>query len=300
LKITGAARGIVLGSRSAEEGEALLKAWGPRDVHGERWTIVGGRFRVVDVYEGRPWEAVEHRFSYIHERPLDAREAVRIKSDVVLTAEYAKYLAGFRVEERALETLRKAVEYSRIMHMLERAEELRLTPQAVERLTADAERLKQEVLQETAEIFRRFREEFFFVRDHLEGHRVVRREVPEVREVVKAFEDALAEALKAPQRREQVFREVFMEMVERLVEEYARRGDVEAVEKIRRAAAELAKISESAGWRAVEDVSVVLPAVGRAFEEAVRAVGESRDATRFARCLRQGRRRRRSSWSNRG
>ncbi|MFZ8810503.1 MAG: hypothetical protein ACO2PN_20645, partial [Pyrobaculum sp.] len=35
LKIAGAARGIVLGGRSAEEGEALLKAWKPRDVHGE-------------------------------------------------------------------------------------------------------------------------------------------------------------------------------------------------------------------------------------------------------------------------
>jgi hypothetical protein len=52
--------------------------------------------------------------------------------------------------------LRKAVEYSRIMRILDRAEELRLTPLAVERLTADAERLKQEVLQETAEIYRRF------------------------------------------------------------------------------------------------------------------------------------------------
>jgi len=282
LKLAGAARGIVLGARGAEEGETLLKAWGPRDVHGERWAVAGGRIMIVDVYEGRPWEAVAYRFTYLHERPLEVREAVRIKSDVVLTAEYAKYLAGFKAEEKALETLRKAVEYRRIMHMLERAEELRLTPLAVERLTADAERLKQEVLQETTEIYRRFREEFFFVRDLLEGHRVVRREVPEVREVVRAFEDAVAEALKAPQRRERVFREAFMERVERLVEEYGRRGDVEAVEKIRRAAAELAKISEAVGWRAVEDVAVVLPAVGRAFEEAVRAVGESRDASRFA------------------
>jgi len=281
LKIAGAARGIVLGGRSAEEGEALLKAWGPRDVHGERWAVSGGRFMIVDVYEGRPWEAVEHRFSYLREKALEVREAFRIKSDVVLTTEYAKYLAGFRVEEKALETLRKAVEYSRIERMLERAEELRLTPQAVERLTADAERLKQEVLQETADIFRRFREEFFFVRDLLEGHRVVRREVPEVREVVKAFEDALAEAMKAPGRRERVFREAFTERVERLVEEYARRGDVEAVERIRHAAAELAKISEAVGWRAVEDVALVLPAVGRAFEEAARAVGESRDGSRF-------------------
>ncbi|MFZ8841557.1 MAG: hypothetical protein ACO2PM_22085, partial [Pyrobaculum sp.] len=282
LKIAGAARGIVLGGRSAEEGEALLKAWEPRDVHGERWAVAGGRFRIVDVYEGRPWEAVTYRFTHLRERPPEVREAVRIKSDVVLTAEYAKYLAGFRAEERALETLRKAVEYRRIMHMLERVEELRLTPMAVERLTADAERLRQEVLQETADIFRRFREEFFFVKDLLEGHRVVRREVPEVREVIKAFEEAVAEALKAPQRRERVFREAFIERVERLVEEYARREDVEAVERIRRAAAGLAKISEAVGWRAVEDVAVVLPAVGRAFEEAVRAVGESRDATRFA------------------
>jgi hypothetical protein len=73
--------------------------------------------------------------------------------------------------------------------------------------------------------------------------------------VAKAFEEALAEALRAPQRRERVFREAFMERVERLAEEYARRGDVEAVERIRRAAAELAKISEAAGWRAVEDVA---------------------------------------------
>jgi hypothetical protein len=121
--------------------------------------------------------------------------------------------------------LRKAVEYSRIMRLLEHAEELRLTPMAVERLTADAERLRQEVLRETAEIYRRFREEFFFVKDFLEGHRVVRREVPEVREVVKAFEEAVAEALKAPQRRERVFREVFAERVERLVEEYMQGGE---------------------------------------------------------------------------
>jgi hypothetical protein len=282
LKIAGAARRIVLGGRSAEEGEALLKAWEPRDVRGLRWTVAGGRFAIVDVYEGRPWEAVTYRFSYLREQALDAHKAVKIRPDVVLTAEYAKYLAGFRAEEKALETLRKAVEYSRIMHMLERAEELRLTPQAVERLTADAERLRREVLQETTEIFRKFREEFFFVKDLLEGHRVVRREVPEVREVVRAFEDAVAEALKAPARRERVFREVFVERVERLVEEYARRGDVEAVEKIRRAAGELAKISEAVGWRAVEDVALVLPAVGKAFEEAVRAVGESRDATRLA------------------
>ncbi|MFZ8807925.1 MAG: hypothetical protein ACO2PN_07450, partial [Pyrobaculum sp.] len=281
LKIAGAARGIVLGGRSAEEGEALLKAWKPRDPHGERWAVAGGRFAIVDVYEGRPWEAVEHRFSYIHERPLDAREAVRIKSDVVLTAEHAKYLAWFRAKDKALEILRKAVEYSRIMRILERAEELRMTPQAVERLTADAERLRQEVLQETTDIFRKFREEFFFVKDLLEGHRVVRREVPEVREVVKVFEEALTEAMKAPEKREQVFHEMFKERVEKLVEEHARRGDVEAVEKIRHAAAELTKISETAGWRAVEDVALVLPTVAKAFEEAVRAVGESRNPTRF-------------------
>jgi hypothetical protein len=285
LKLAGAARGIVLGGRSAEEGEALLKAWEPRDVHGERWAVAGGRFRIVDVYEGRPWEAVTYRFTHLRERPPEVREAVRIKSDVVLTAEYAKYLAGFKAEEKALETLRKAVEYRRIMHILERAEELRLTPLAVERLTADAERLRREVLQETAEIFRRFREEFFFVKDLLEGRRVVMREVEEVREVVRAFENAVAEALKAPGRRERVFREVFAERVERLVEEYARRGDVEAVERIRHAAAELAKISEAVGWRAVEDVAVVLPTVAKAFEEAVKAVGESRDASRLAEVL---------------
>jgi flagellin-specific chaperone FliS len=72
-----------------------------------------------------------------------------------------------------------------------------------------------------------------------------------------------------------------MERVEGLAEELNRRGDLEAVERIRRAAGELARISEKIGWRAVEDVSVVLPAVGRAFEEAVRAVGESRDAARL-------------------
>ncbi len=282
LKLAGAARGIVLGARSAEEGETLLKAWGPRPAYGERWAIVGGRFRVVDVYVERPWEAVAYRFTHLREKALEVREAFRIKSDVVLTAEYAKYLAGFRAEEKALEVLRKAVEYSRIVRMLERAEELRLTPLAVERLTADAERLRREVLQETTEIFRKFREEFFFVRDLLEGHRVVRREVEEVREVVRAFEEALTEALRAPQRRERVFREVFMERVERLVEEYMRRQDVEAVERIRRAAAELAKISEAVGWRAVEDVAVVLPAVGRAFEEALRAVGGSRDIASLA------------------
>jgi hypothetical protein len=258
LKLAGAARGIVLGGRSAEEGEALLKAWVPRDVYGERWAIVGGRFAIVDVYVERPWEAVTYRFSHLRERPLEVREAVRIKSDVVLTAEYAKYLAGFRAEEKALEILRKAVEYSRIERMLERAEELRLTPQAVERLTADAERLRREVLQETAEIFRKFREEFFFVKDLLEGRRVIRREVAEVREVVRAFEDAVAEALKAPQRRERVFREVFMERVERLVEEYVRRGDVEGAERIRRAAGELAKISETVGWSAVERLRPLL------------------------------------------
>ncbi|MFZ8807887.1 MAG: hypothetical protein ACO2PN_07260, partial [Pyrobaculum sp.] len=281
LKLAGAARGIVLGARSAEEGEALLKAWEPRDPHGERWAIAGGRFTIVDIYEGRPWEAVAGRFSYLHERPLDVREAVRIKSDVILTAEHARYLAGFSVEEKALETLKKAVEYSRIMRILERAEELRMTPQAVEMFTAEAERLKQEVLQETADIFRKFREEFFFVKDLLEGHRVFRREVEEVREVVKAFENAVAEALKAPEKREQVFREVFTERVERLVEEYTRRQDVEAVERIRHAAAELTKISETVGWRAVEDVTAVLPAVAKAFEEALRTVGESKDATRF-------------------
>jgi hypothetical protein len=76
LKLAGAARGIVLGGRSAEEGEALLKAWKPRDAHGERWAIAGGRIMIVDVYAERPWEAVTYRFSYIRERPLDAREAV--------------------------------------------------------------------------------------------------------------------------------------------------------------------------------------------------------------------------------
>jgi hypothetical protein len=71
LKLAGAARGIVLGARSAEEGEALLKAWKPRDPHGlVLATAVGGFAVVVDVYAERPWEAVPYRFSYIHERPL--------------------------------------------------------------------------------------------------------------------------------------------------------------------------------------------------------------------------------------
>jgi hypothetical protein len=85
LKLAGAARGIVLGARSAEEGEALLKAWKPRDPHGLRLALVAGRTTVVDVYAERPWEAVVGRFSYIHERPLEVREALRIKPDVVLT-----------------------------------------------------------------------------------------------------------------------------------------------------------------------------------------------------------------------
>jgi hypothetical protein len=67
LKLAGAARGIVLGARSAEEGEALLKAWKPRDPHGLRLALVAGRTTVVDVYAERPWEAVVGRFSYIHE-----------------------------------------------------------------------------------------------------------------------------------------------------------------------------------------------------------------------------------------
>jgi len=111
---------------------------------------------------------------------------------VVLTADYARYLAGFRVGEEALDALRKAVEYRRIARMLERAEELRMPPTAVERLAAEAERLRQEVLRETSQIYRRFGEEFFFVKDIVEGHRVVRREVPEVRSVVRAFEESLA------------------------------------------------------------------------------------------------------------
>ncbi|MFZ8807063.1 MAG: hypothetical protein ACO2PN_03030, partial [Pyrobaculum sp.] len=79
LKLVGAARGIVLGARSAEEGEALLKAWGPRDPHGVVLaTAVGGFAVVVDVYEERPWEAVAGRFSYLREKALEVREAVKI------------------------------------------------------------------------------------------------------------------------------------------------------------------------------------------------------------------------------
>jgi len=233
--------------------------------------------------EEAPWEAVAHRASLLREQRLSAAEAVKIKPDVVLTAEYARYLAGFRVGEEALEALRKAVEYRRVLHVLERAEELRMPPTAVERLAAEAERLRREVLQETANIYRRFQEEFFFVRDLLEGHRVVRREVPEVRSVVRAFEDALAEALRAPERRERAFRELFAERVERLAEERAKRGDVEGAERVRRAAAELAKASEKIGWRAVEDVSVVMPAVARAFEE---AYAEAKSPSELARAFR--------------
>jgi len=205
LKIAGLARGIALGARGAEEGEVALRSWAERPA----------ARRVEDA----PWEAVAHRASLLREQRLSAAEAVRIGPDVVLTADYARYLAGFRVGEEALDALRKAVEYRRIARMLERAEELRMPPTAVERLAAEAERLRREVLQETTDIYRRFQEEFFFVRDLLEGRRVVRREVPEVRSVVRAFEDALAEALKAPERRERAFRELFTERVERLAEE---------------------------------------------------------------------------------
>jgi len=96
------------------------------------------------------------------------------------------------------------VEYRRIARMLERAEELRMPPTAVERLAAEAERLRQEVLRETSQIYRRFGEEFFFVKDIVEGHRVVRREVPEVRSVVRAFEESLAQALRTGEEGEGV------------------------------------------------------------------------------------------------
>ncbi|MDT7870810.1 MAG: hypothetical protein RQ839_11600, partial [Thermoproteus sp.] len=269
LKLAGLARGIALGARGAEEGEVALRSW-------------SGRTAVRRV-EDAPWEAVAHRASLLREQRLSAAEAVRIRPDVVLLPDYARYLAGFRVEGEALEALRKAVEYRRVLRMLERAEELRMPPTAVERLAAEAERLRQEVLRETSQIYRRFGEEFFFVKDLLEGHRVVRREVPEVRSVVRAFEEALAEALKAPERRERAFREAFMERVERLAEERARRGDAEGAERVRRAAAELAKASESVGWRAVEDVSVVLPAVAKAFEE---AYSEAKSPSELARAFR--------------
>jgi hypothetical protein len=39
------------------------------------------------------------------------------------------------------------------------------------------------------------------------------------------------------------------------------------------------------GWRAVEDVAVVLPAVAKAFEEALRALGDSKDTSRLAQVL---------------
>ncbi|WP_143615323.1 hypothetical protein [Thermoproteus sp. CP80] len=268
LKLAGLARGVVLGARGAEEGEIALRSW-------------SGRTAARRVEEA-PWEAVAHRASLLREQRANAAEVVRIRPDVVLTADYARYLAGFRVGEEALEALRKAVEYRRVLHVLERAEELRMPPTAVERLAAEAERLRQEVLRETSQIYRRFGEEFFFVKDIVEGRRVVRREVPEVREVVRAFEDALAEALKAPERRERAFRELFTEGVERLAEERAKRGDVEGAERVRRAAAELAKASEKIGWRAVEDVSVVLPAVAKAFEE---AYAETKSPSELARAF---------------
>jgi len=79
LMLAGAARGIVLGARSAKEGEALLKAWEPRDLHGMVLaTAVGGFAVVADVYEERPWEAVAGRFSYLREKALEVREAVKI------------------------------------------------------------------------------------------------------------------------------------------------------------------------------------------------------------------------------
>ncbi|MFP3200411.1 MAG: hypothetical protein RXR06_11120, partial [Thermoproteus sp.] len=173
LKLAGLARGVVLGARGAEEGEIALRAW-------------AGRTAARRVEEA-PWEAVAHRASLLREQRLSAAEAVKIRPDVVLTAEYARYLAGFRVEGEALEALRKAVEYRRIARMLERAEELRMPPTAVERLAAEAERLRQEVLRETSAVFRRFGEDFFFVRDLLEGRRVVRREALGARSEAGAF-----------------------------------------------------------------------------------------------------------------
>jgi len=173
LKIAGLARGIALGARGAEEGEIALRAWAERPA--------------ARRVEEAPWEAVAHRASLMREQRLSAAEAVRIRPDVVLLPDYARYLAGFRVGEEAVDALRKAVEYRRVLHMLERAEELRLAPQAVERLAAEAERLRQEVLQETSAVFRRFGEDFFFVRDLLEGRRVIRREAPEARSAARAF-----------------------------------------------------------------------------------------------------------------
>ncbi|MDT7870456.1 MAG: hypothetical protein RQ839_09805, partial [Thermoproteus sp.] len=173
LRIAGLARGVVLGARSIEEGEMALRSW-------------AGRTAARRVEEA-PWEAVAHRASLLREQRANAAEAVRIGPDVVLLPDYARYLAGFRVGEEALEALRKAVEYRRVLHMLERAEELRMPPTAVERLAAEAERLRQEVLRETSAVFRRFGEDFFFVRDLLEGRRVVRREALGARSAAGAF-----------------------------------------------------------------------------------------------------------------
>jgi len=134
LKIAGLARGIALGARGVEEGETALKTWSAKPAGRYQLASAGGRTVVIDVYREAPWEAVAGRASLLRELRLDVREAVRIKPDVVLTADYAEYLAGFRVEKEALKTLKKAVEYGRITRQLERAEELRLTPKAVEEL----------------------------------------------------------------------------------------------------------------------------------------------------------------------
>jgi len=112
LRIAGLARGIALGARGAEEGEIALRSWSGRTA----------ARRVEDA----PWEAVAHRASLLREQRANAAEAVKIKPDVVLLSDYARYLAGFRVEGEALDALRKAVEYRRVLHVLERAEELRL------------------------------------------------------------------------------------------------------------------------------------------------------------------------------
>ena len=67
LRIAGLARGVVLGARGVEDA---------------------------------PWEAVTHRASLMREQRLSTAETVKIRPDVVLAADYARYLAGFRVGGR--------------------------------------------------------------------------------------------------------------------------------------------------------------------------------------------------------
>ena len=251
LKLASLARGIILGVRGVEEGEIALKTWSTRR-------------RLSSSLHEAPWETVVGKASLLKEQRLAVKEVVKIKPDVVLLADYAQYLTGFKVEREALETLRKAVEYGRVMRQLERVEELRLPPSAVEKLRERAERLKQEVLRETWSIYRQFGEEWFFTRDLLEGRRVVKREAPEVRETMKVFEEALREAFKAPlEERARTFNEIFKTRVEEIARFFQERGGVEEVGKIRRFASEVLKAVEKINWGAVEEIRGIKPDLER-------------------------------------